>query len=303
MNLMPEPLPEVYISSKIPFRFRKIYLLLGLIFPLLAVVLFLLFTPLNLYLDIHQFFAPQALSIDDKAISWDQLKGELVMANANNNLKNRQQKLNFAIDKAIGRQILKQTVATEAATTYPNLFFEEQTLKSKVEQDLVNWRTGGYFIARFSLPQATQSAEVLKKQARGEMENLSKKLSSGQAFTKLLEEAGQNKTLEYLNGGAFLPGMYLEKITPDKFPLKIKSFREKFFSMEVGVSEIITLSWDDYEGISYGQEFKGEFAYAVIRMDQVNPGYLDNYNSWLASQKEKIKVGSYVYIPIFFNWF
>lgn len=303
---MPDPdqplSPQVDISPQPPiWKSKRIYIPLAIILGLMALIFLI---PLNTYLAFQAVFNPKLLQVGSTDISWDQLKKELELVTVDKHLKTRQHKLQRAMEKVVERELLRQVTTTSSAATYLTLFEEYQARKRQVEQNLVNLRTGGYFIARFKVPQATQSADGLKQQAKSEIDRIKKQLDEGQTTQKVLSEAMQNTTLRNLNGGAFLPGTYLEKVTEDEFPLKIKSFREKFFSLgEHEVSNIITLSWDDYEGLSYDQEFKGEFAYAVVRIDQVNPGHFDNYNTWLASQKEKIRIVSHVYIPFFFKWF
>lgn len=296
------PSPQFYINPQPTiFHSKRIYILLAIFLGLTALIFL---TPLDTYLAFQAVFNHQPLQVGKTDIPWDQLQKELELVTADKNLKNRQERLNRAIDKAVERQILRQSLATTSAMTNFTLFEEYLTLKKQVEQSAVNLRTGGYFIATFVNPKATGSADTAKETAQTEISKLRAQLLKGEDFQTVLKEANQNPILKQLNFGAFLPGNYLQKVTKEQFPLKIKSFQERFFSQPVGsVSDVITLSWDDYEGPTYGQKVSGQFAYAVIKIDEILPNYVASYEEWLAAQKQKLNIKSNVVIPFFFRWF
>jgi len=308
---MPElqiPNPEPVVIAKATPTYERVLRYLGIVgMPILGIILiFFLLAPVDFYLKLYSLFSPQALKINSKPASWDELKKETKLVDFDKNLKTRGQKLQAAIDNIIELQILRSASAAPPAFSQPlTLFAEHRSLRDQIEQTLVNWRSGGYFIARFKVPQATESAEIMKDKAKTQLTKLQQKLKNGEEFNKLLEEASQNATLKSLNENAFTPGMYFTKITPQQFPLKLKGFRDQFFALKEGqISNILTLSWDDYDGPSYvGNKLSGEFAYAVIKIDGVNSSYSQSYDEWLSAQKQKIKAQSFVWIPFFFNWF
>lgn len=272
------------------------------IFLTLASLVLLLFAPLSLYLNFNSLLKPQALLINGDPVYWQQFKQVVNLVNLDKSLKTRQEKLQASIELATERQILKQAVNERNNSSYLSLYDELKSLRLQINNNSLNWRTGGYFIARFNVPQATESAAVLEQKAKDEINKIRNKLSQG-ADTKVhINEANNNLTLIHLNQSAFIPATYLERITEDQFPLKIKSLRNAFFQIPPAtVSEVLTLSWDDYDGVSYGEKFTGEFAYAVIKVEQVNPGYFKDYNSWLDAQKQKAEIKSFVFVPFFFQ--
>lgn len=244
----------------------------------------MLFAPAKTYLDLYSLFHPSALIVNNTAISWKQFKEQFEMAEKDKTLKTRQQKINQAII-----QIVQSETSKELSS-------------QKEEQTTTNWRTGGYFIARFRVTSATESAQILKNQAREEIAKIQTSLQKGENFQEILKAASKNQVLKKLNASAFLPGMYLEKITKDQFPLQIQSFRELFFSLSPNtVSDIVTLSWDDYYGPAGDTKFTGEFAYAVMRIDQSDPQMEKDSQSRL--NKQNIKLQSFVFVPFFFSWF
>ncbi len=305
MDLMPDNEQPVVITDQIPSSInlptKLISKVIGLLLGILLIILFI--APLNLYLNLYSLLHPQALTVNGNPVSWDVLKKEVSLVSIDKNLKTRQQILKQAIDKTIELQILRFAVTPTSSSSGITIFSEHQLLKNQVEKDL-SWRNGGYFIARFTLPQASESAQVLKERAKKEITTLKAALDNGESFQKLLVQATGSSTLKYLDGGAFLPGVYLEKVTPDNFPLKIKNFRDKFFTLPASsVSDIITLSWDNYDGPNYGTKFSGEFAYAVAKIDKTNGQSFVGFNDWLKSQKQKVKVVSNTLIPFYFKWF
>lgn len=274
------------------------------IFLTLTGLVLLLFAPLSLYLNFNSLLKPQALLINGVPVSWQQFKQAVNLVNLDKRLKTKQEKLQASIELAIERQLLKQAINERNNSSYLSLFDELQSLRSQIDNS-VNWRTGGYFIARFKTPpQATESATVLEQKAKDEINKMRNQLNQGADTKILIKETNNNLTLLYLNQSAFIPGTYLEGITEDQFPLKIKNLRDAFFQIPAGtVSEVLTLSWDDYDGVSYGEKFSGKFAYAVIKVEQVNPGYFKDYNSWLDAQKQKAEITSFVFVPFFLHFF
>lgn len=305
MGLMPEPNPTVIINSRPPLLFSVKYAVMGIAFCLIILLIFFLLAPLGFYLKLYSLFSPYALKVDNTDISWDQLKQELSVASLDKNLKTRGRKLERATNNSLELQILRSSVATPSANSSPpaSLFAEHMVLKDAVGQKFVNSRTGGYFIARFAVPQATESAQVLKDKAKTEITALKVRLDKGENFQKLLNEATMSANLKYLNGGAFPAGVYLTNISPDQFPLKISTLKDLFFSLEEGeISGILTLSWDDYYGAGYGQKFSGDFAYAVAKIDKYEKGSFNNFDEWLKNKKLKLNFKSYVPIPFYFKW-
>lgn len=282
---------------------RNIFIALSVILPI-SLVVFILLAPPNFYLGSYALFSPKALSVNNRSITWQDFKKELELVSFDKTLKTRQQRLERAIDKSIERQLLRQYLATESANFFgQNSFDEYKNLRSAVEQKSVGWQTGGYFIVTYKPRVATESAEVLKKQAKNEITTLQARLKEGEDFKKILSDAEKNPVIKKLNFGYFLPGMYLKNVTEKEFPLQIKSFREAFFNLkEKQISEIITLSWDSYEGPSYGQKIRGEFAYAVIKIDKANPNPLKSYDGWLTNQQQKAQIKSFILIPFYFKW-
>lgn len=288
-----------------PFEFPIKPVVKGLAAVLVIILLVLLLAPVNLYLNLYSRFYPHALMIDNTPISWDLLKKEVNLVSFDNSLKTRQQKLETALEKSVELHLLRSAIATPSAfSSSLTLYAEHRTLREQLEQNLVNWKTGGYFMARFNIPQATESAEIIQGKAKTEIVKLQERLRRGEDFNKLLVEAKQNEVLKTLNETAFLPGTYLDRITPPQFPLRIKGFRDQFFNLKTGqVSDIITLSWDDYDGPNYGGKLAGEFAYAVARVDTSNEQNFTNFEEWLRVQRQKVKVQSNILIPFFFAWF
>lgn len=282
-------------------KFLLILILAGVVILILAVL-----APPQFYFNFYSLFQPRAIQINNQNISWGQLEKELDFVSSDKALKNRGQKVKRAIDIAIERQILRQFVGGKASPPESlDSLTEIQEMKKIILSKSVNWRSGGYFIARFVIPQATESAVELKSQARSEISKLKVKLDKGESFQRLLKEATQDGVLIKLNAGAFLPGVYLDQVTEESFPLKIKSFRNSFFSLPIASpSGILTLSWDDYDGPSYSNsgEFKGDFAYGVIKIDQGNKAFVSNYNQWLKEQVEKANIQSFVFTPFYFKW-
>ena len=271
----------------------------------LAFLATLLFAPLNLYLDIYSKIRPQAILVDNTAISWEQFKEEVKLVSFDKHLKKRGEKVAKALDQAVERQILKQTIAKESGS-YPSgtLYDELKQLRELVLQTGVSWRTGGYFIAMFKTRDATQSADILKEKARTEITSLKNRLDEGEDFQNLLTEANQNPTLKYLNFGTFTPGNYFKQLIRKNFLLKIKSFEDQFFTIPIpSVSDVLTLSWDDYYGPTGDQKVSGEFAFAVIKIEEANQPGTANYDDWLREQKQQAKIHSFVLIPFFFKWF
>lgn len=265
-----------------------------------GLLIWLFFTPVSVYLNLYSLFKPQALLINNQPVSWNQLKERLKIVGYDKNLKTKQDKLKAAVNLAIEYKLLSQVTNKEDPSL--SLYENMKNMREQINQSLINWRSGGYLIARFKVPTAIESAQVLKDKARTEILSFKEKLDQGQSFKTVLAEATNSSTLQYLNESAFLPGQYLEQITPSQFTLHIKSFRDLFFSLPEGnVSDVVTLSWDDYDGVSYGEKFSGEFAYAVIKVEQVNPGYFKDYNSWLDAQKQKAEIKSFVFVPFFFK--
>lgn len=283
MGLMPEPNPTVIINSKPPFLFSVKYAGMGIAFCLIILLIFLLLAPLGFYLKLYSLFSPYALKVGNADISWNQLKQEISSVSFDKNLKTRGQKLERAINNSLELQILRASVATPSAASSPpaSLFTEHMILKDQVEQNLVNWRTGGYFIAKFLIPEATESASELRDKAKAEITKIQQKLKKGGDIKNLIKEEESNPDITYLNKASYLPGMYLEKITPDKFPLHFKMARDTFFSLkEHQVSDIITLKSDDFYD-PHGQTAPFDLAYVVLRVDKANSQNSANFNEWL----------------------
>lgn len=302
---MPDPSqPEVIINSPTPFQLPL--KLIGQALASLLVVLLLIFllAPLDLYLNLNSMLYPHALAVDNTPIPWEILKKEVILTSFDKSLKTRQQKLETAMDKAVELQILRASIATPSAFSKPlTLFAEHRVLKDQIEQNLVNWRTGGFFIAKFLIPEATESAQVLQDKAKTEIVKLQQKLKTGADIKTLIKEAEENPTLSYLNRASYLPGMYLEKITPDKFPLHFTTVRDSFFSLkENEVSDIITLKSDDFYD-PHDQNSSFELAYVVLRVDKANPQDSADFNEWIEAQKKKVAIQSNVLVPPFFKWF
>lgn len=283
------------------FRAKFIYLSL---FALLVLTLIfsvaLAAIPLSTYFDVHSLFYPHPLTINDTNISWQELKQALTLVSIDK--KTRQKQIQEVINLAVEREILRQYTGDKADRSSISTTFDElRYLREQIKKNSLDWRTGGYFIARFKTPpQATESATVLEQKAKDEINKMRNQLNQETDTKALIKEANNNLTLLYLNQSAFIPGTYLERITEDQFPLKIKNLRNAFFQIPAGtVSGVLTLSWDDYDGVSYGEKFTGEFAYAVIKIEQVNPGYFKDYNSWLDAQKQKAQIRSFVFVPFF----
>lgn len=307
---MPEssiPDPEPIVIMQATPSYIRILRYTGIVaVPLVIIILIvLLFAPLDFYLKFYSFFSPQALKVDNNNISWDQLKKELSLVSIDKNLKTRGQKLERAINNSLDLQILRTSVATLSATSSPplTLFAEHMILKDQVEQRLVNWRTGGLFIAKFLIPEATESASQLQDKAKAEITKIQQKLKKGGDIKNLIKEAEANPTIAYLNKASYLPGMYLEKITPDKFPLHFTTVRDTFFRLkENQVSDIITLKSDDFYD-PHNQNSSFELAYVVLRVDKANSQNSANFSDWIEAQKKKVAIQSNVLIPPFFKWF
>lgn len=281
---------------------RSLFIVLSVILTI-SLVVFILFAPPGFYLDFYALFSPKALSVNNKSVTWQDFKKELELVSFDKTLKTRRQRLERAIDKSIERQLLRQYLATESANFFGQTPFDEyRHLRETVEQRLVDRRIGEYFLVTFRPRDATESGELLRKQAKDQVVTIQSQLKQGKDFKTVYSDAEKNPVIKKLNIGYFLPGMYLKDITRKDFPLQIKSFRDTFFNLkESTVSGILTLSWDDYDRPSY-TKVGGEFAYAVIRIDGINRGPFVHYSDWLESQKNKAQVRSFVYIPFFFNW-
>lgn len=297
---MPESQPSVLIPGA-PSQSRSIFLSVTMLFFLLLVIWFI-FAPINFYLNLNSRFYPQAVEIGNNTVSWQQLSDELKFISFDPSLKTRQQKIQQAIKLSVERVILRQTVTPTVPTSELSAVDEYQTRKKKVEENFVNWRTGGVFIARFNVFEATESANELKLKAHDEILKIQDRLKKGEDMKKIVEDANNNPTLKYLDQAAFIPGMYLDQITADKFPVEIKTFRDAFFKLPDGsVSDIVTLSWDDYDGPDV-EGFKGEFGYGVARVDKVNLEKLRTFDSWMQEQKLNLGIKSHVFIPFYFRW-
>lgn len=307
---MPEssiPTPEPIVIAKATPTYIKVlrYLGMGGLPVLLVTVVFLLLAPVEFYLKLYAFFTPQALAVDNASVSWDQLRKELPLVSLDKNLKTRGQKLERAINNSLELQILRSSAATPSANSSPplTLFAEHMILKDQIEQNLVNWRTGGFFIAKFLIPEATESASELQDKAKAEITKIQQRLKKGEDIKKLIKEAESNPTLSYLNKASYLPGMYLEKVKSDKFPLHFKTVRDTFFSLkEHQVSDIITLKSDDFYD-PHDQNSHFELAYVVLRVDKTNPQNSATFNEWIEAQKRKVTIQSNVLIPVYFKWF
>lgn len=272
-------------------------------FILVGTVLLLLILPLSTYLRIFSLLKPQAMMVNNQAISWNQLQNHVKLVEQDKSLRTKAQKLEAAANQAVELAIIKQNPSVKVDGNL-SVFDQLTTAHNQINQNDVNWRTGGYLIARFADPQATESAVVLKREAFNAIYNLKQMLNQGMSFKNVLAQAEQDPTIKKLNKSAFLPGMYLEKITPDKFPLAIKTMRSKFFSMPSGsVSEVLTLNWDDYDGPTDGGKFTGDFAYAVIKMENGKKSDIPDYQTWLKKQEQQAKISSFIPMPFFFKWF
>ncbi len=277
-------------AKKIPFIFIGLFVLI-------------LILPLNIYLSIYSKIKPQALLVNNQPVSWEKLQQHISLVEQDKTLRSRAQILDASINQAVELALIKQNPAFKLNEN-TSVFDQLTTAQTQVNQTVVNWRTGGYFIVRFADPQASESASLLKERAFNEINALKNKLNQGIPFQTALSQAEQNGIIKQLNKSAFLPGMYMVKVTPDQFPLAVKTLRNKFFSMPSGtVSDVLTLSWDDYDGPTNGQKFTGEFAFAVIKIDDGKSSDINNFQDWLAKQKQQAKINSFVPEPFFFKWF
>lgn len=294
------------VKPKLLQRFlikRNIFFIFIILIATFLVVATISFGPLNLYLKFYSKLHPQALSINGEGVSWTEFEEELVYAKYDKNLKTEQQRIKKAIDRTIERHLLKQSLG-EKAKAFANLSLFTQTIKLKetILANNLSWRTGAYFIAHFasSRSQASESATEVKEKSKAELTKIRDKLIQGGDTKLIVSEANNNQFLKNLNFGTFGTGNYLEKVTKDDFPLKIKSFRNTFFTLPAkGISEILIISWDDYDG-PYKQP-GGEFAYGLIKIDELHSTQFDSYDSWLDEQRKKASIKSYIFIPFYFK--
>lgn len=295
------PPTQVIVASELhPIKVPFVPLI---IFALFLLVSLMIIAPANFYLAFYSLFGQQAIKVNSDYISWNQLNETLTLVSADKNLRTRDQKLKAAIDKAIERKLLQVAMANRVKfASVPDTFTEINRYKLALVDDSINWRSGGYVIARFTIPGATESASVLKDKAKNEVSKFKTRLDQGEDFQSILKDATQSAVLNYLNGGAFLSASYLNKITETDFPVKIKSLRQQFFNLPArSTSNLLTLSWDDYDGPSYGPKFSGEFAFAVTRVDSGNVKTAADYGQWIKQEKEAVRVKSNVLIPIYFK--
>lgn len=276
---------------------RESVWLITVIVALICIIL-LFFTPPIIYLNFYALFKPQAITVDNQSVTWTQLKESLELAEMDKKLKTRKEKLDTAINQAVEIAILRQTTSFSVNPNQP-IYNQLQQMRQQINQNEINWRTGGYFIVQFTSRESTKSTQILKAEAKKEVDKLHQKLKSGDDFQTLLKEAENNQTIRQLNFGSFLPGRYLRKATRKDFPLKIRTFEDQFFSLSKSqVSNVIDLAWEGDKPLN-----ERLFAYAVIKIEDVNNKSYQDYQEWLKDQKRNIYIKSFILMPFFFKWF